>query len=109
MLTGNKDSLTNWVEQVGANDEIALSAGVTSALAPATTPYYATGQLSGYLGGMLDTAAYQNLINKDTQNVNQLLNAQLTGQLLVATLLLIGLIIYGISGSLSKRGKNKHS
>lgn len=109
VLTGNKESLTNWIEQVGTKSDVAISAGVTTALAPSASPYYATSQLSGYLGGLLDTAVYQDLIDDKTQNVSQLLNAQLLGQILVATILLVGLIIYGISGSLSKRGKSKRS
>ena len=109
VLTGNKDSLTNWIEQVGANDNIAISAGITTALVPSASPYYATGQLNGYLGGILDTAVYQDLIEETSDNVWQLLNAQVLGQLLVATLLLLALIIYGVSSSLSKRSKNKRS
>ena len=104
VLTGNKDSLTNWIEQVGGDDEVMMSAGVTTALAPAAAPYFATGQLSGYLAGMLDTAVYQDLSDGNIdQDVNKLLNAQLLGQLLTAIILLLGLIIYGVRG-LSKRG-----
>ena len=105
VLTSNKDSLTNWIEQVGGDDEILMSAGVTTALAPSASPYFATGQLSGYLAGMLDTAVYQDLSNGDiSDDVNELLNAQLLGQLLTAFILLLGLIIYGVRG-LSNRGK----
>ncbi len=105
VLTGNKDSLTNWIEQVGSDDEMSMTAGVTTALAPSASPYFATGQLSGYLAGTLDTAVYQDLSNGNiSENVTMLLNAQIVGQLFVAVVLFFGLIIYTLAG-LSKRGK----
>lgn len=106
VLTGNKDSLTNWIEQVGTDEEMLMSAGVTTSLSPSAAPYFSTKQLSGYLAGILDTAVYQEINNgQRTDNVDQLLNAQLLGQLFTAVILLMGLIIYGVRG-LSNRGKS---
>jgi len=60
LLTGERSSLVNWVEQVTASSQAPLVVGSTQALAPMVAPYYASGQVSGYLEGLPATIAYQN-------------------------------------------------
>jgi hypothetical protein len=96
VLTGDRDNLVNWIEQVGSVAvDVPIVAGVTQALTPLANGYAATGQLSGLLGGAPDTAAYEQLADLPASGVATHLNAQIFGQLLAGLLLLIGLLTYG--------------
>lgn len=104
VLTGDRDNLVNWVEQVGSvATDVTLVAGVTQALTPLAHSYATTGQLSGLLNGAPDAAKYQQLTGLPEGNVQVQLNAQIIGQLLAGLLLLIGLLVYGITGFINKR------
>lgn len=104
VLTGDRDNLVNWVEQVGqVAPSVPLVAGVTQALAPLTRSYASTGQITGLLGGAPDTVAYEQLIGQPTSGVAAQLNAQVIGQLLAAVLLIVGLVVYGTTGLVNGR------
>jgi hypothetical protein len=96
ILTGERDNLVNWIEQLAVYDQLTLAAGVTQSLRPIAAPYVASGQLEGLLSGMPDTAAYQtSLLGQAPDNgLTQQQNAQAAAQLVAALLLLTGLIIY---------------
>jgi hypothetical protein len=105
VLTGERDSLTNWLEQVAISNDIPVVAGVTQSLAPVALPYLDSAQLQGMIGGLPDTAVYQQtLLNQTPDNdIMRQLTAQTLAQLLAAVLLLIGGIIFG-TAHLLKRG-----
>ena len=106
VLTGERDSLVNWLEQVGRTSEAPLLAGITQSLGPVAAPYFASGQLQGMVVGMPDTAVYQQeYLSQPTAVVNQQLNAQALAQILVAALLLVGGLGYGAM-ALFERGKS---
>jgi Double zinc ribbon len=109
VLTADRDSLINWVEQVGSvATDVPIVAGVTQALAPLARSYATSGQLSGLLAGMPDAVAYEQLNDLPTDGLQAQLNAQMMGQLLAATLLLIGLLSYGTMGVINNpRRKNR--
>ncbi len=58
LLTGERDSLVDWIEQVDAIANVPLVAGVTRALLPVAAPYYGSGQIDGLLAGEPGAAAY---------------------------------------------------
>ncbi len=93
ILTGERASLVNWIEQVGAPGEVALVAGVTQALAPIAAPYAATDQLQGVVAGLPDTAVYAQLANAETQKIARQLNAQHMAQIVTVLLLLGGALL----------------
>lgn len=98
LLTGERNSLVNWVEQVGAATETPIVAGVTQALAPVAAPYAATGQLQGVLDGLPAVIAYADAFGT-TVNVEQARtqhNAQGLMQLVAAILLLIGAVVFAL-------------
>lgn len=108
VITGNRESLLNWVEQVGRRQDMPMVAGVTQGLVPLTDPYFASGQLSGILSGMPGTAVYQlNYTDNIAKPVNQEMNALLYAQILVVIFLIVGLIIYGTAGFTTKNKANK--
>ena len=108
LLTGDRDNLVNWIEQVGTVAvDVPLVAGVTQALTPLASSYASTEQLSGLLGGTPDAAAYEQLVNASSDAVRTQLNAQIFGQLLAGVLLLIGLIAYGTTGLMNNRRQKK--
>ncbi len=103
VLTGERDSLVNWLEQVGRSSKAPLVAGITQSLGPVAAPYFASDQLEGMIVGMPDTAVYQQtFLSKTTTAINKQLNAQALAQILVAVLLLVGGLWYGITGSVKE-------
>jgi hypothetical protein len=109
VLTGERDSLVNWLEQVGSQHDIPMMAGVTQSLGPVAAPYLNSGQLQGVIAGMPDTAVYQQLLQSSpSESVTSYLSAQTLAQLLAAALLLVGGLGYLITG-LFKQGKSKRA
>lgn len=106
VFTGQRDSLIQWVEQVGATTDIPVVVGITQALAPVAAPYYASGQLAGMIAGAPGTAVYDTLANGDG-NESQLLSTQLLsqtmGQIIIVAIFIAGLFIYGIIYPLANR------
>jgi hypothetical protein len=96
ILTGERDNLVNWIEQLAMYDNLTLAAGVTQSLRPVAAPYLATGQLAGLLSGLNDTITYQeSLLGQPAPApLAQQQNAQGMAQLVAALLLLAGLFIY---------------
>lgn len=104
VLTGDRDNLVNWIEQVGSvSEDLPMVAGVTQALTPLANSYVVTEQLNGLLGGAPDTVAYEQLADLPKSGVQSHLNAQIFGQLLAGVLLLVGLLTYGTKGLISNR------
>jgi hypothetical protein len=96
ILTGERDNLVNWIEQLAVYEEITLAAGVTQGLRPVAAPYVASGQLVGLLTGIGDVIAYQQSLLGQTPDNNLIRqqNAQSVTQLMAALLLLVGLVAY---------------
>ena len=108
VMTGDRDNLVNWVEQVGqVAPAVPLVAGVTQALAPLTHSYATTGQITGWLGGAPDAVAYAQLTGQPDSGMAAQLNAQVIGQLLAAVLLVVGLVVYGTTGLVNGRRPKK--
>lgn len=104
VLTGERNTLVNWVEQVGTNSEIPIVAAITQALAPVAAPYVATGQLEAVLAGTTADTVYEERFGPGLAGDGRRPFAvQPLAQLVAAALLLIGSLIYGISGTVSKR------
>lgn len=59
VLTDERDSLLNWIEQVQTTTDLPLVAGTTQTLGPVVAPYFASGQLAGAVIGVPDAAAYE--------------------------------------------------
>ncbi|MCP4426213.1 MAG: hypothetical protein GY803_17115, partial [Chloroflexi bacterium] len=104
VLTGERNSLVGWLEQVGRSNGAPIVAGVAQSLGPTAAPYFASSQLQGMIVGMPDTAVYQQMAqSQPTDSVIKQLSAQTLAQLLAAAVLLAGGLGYGVSG-LFKRG-----
>lgn len=104
VLTGERDSLVDWLEQVAMTSDVPVVAGVTQSLGPVAAPYLDSDQLQGMIAGLPDTAVYQQeLLNQPPDNnIMRQLSAQTLGQLLAATLLLAGGLVYGIANLIKR-------
>ncbi len=103
VLTSDRQSLVNWIEQVGASDDRPMVAGVTQALAPIAAPYFETQQLEGVLNGVPGTAVYEQTYFTGNPHTQSLFSAQVTAQMLLIVVLLLGALIYIISGMIERR------
>lgn len=108
VLTGERDSLVDWAEQATLSGEIPVVAGVTQSLVPVALPYLDTEQLWGMIGGLPDTAVYQQQLLNQTPDaaIMRQLSAQTLTQLLAAVLLLAGGLIFGIPHLLQRDGES---
>jgi hypothetical protein len=99
LLTGERASLVDWVEQVGVATEIPIIAGVTQALAPVAAPYAASGQLTSVLGGLPAVIAYADAFDTsaDLSQARAQLDIQGLIQFVAAILLLVGALVVGLS------------
>lgn len=98
VLTGERESLLNWIEQVGTATEIPLVVGTTQALAPVVQPYFGSGQVTGVIAGLPGAAAYEQTLTGQAGPVGRQLQAQLLAQLLIIIFLVIGAAYYGLTG-----------
>lgn len=105
ILTGDRDTLVNWIEQAGAVADVPLIAGSTQALQPVAAPYLASGQLQGALGSLEETAAYAQLTGstRGPTAAGQQAGAVNIARILSAALFLVGGLAYGIAGATSNR------
>lgn len=100
LLTGDRNSLLNWIEQVGAAGDVTLLVGITQALQPVAQPYLASGQVTGMLAGARDTAVYAAAADTTIgPNLQEQWNAQHLAQMLAAFLLIVGGIVFGLRGN----------
>ncbi|MFO7683863.1 MAG: zinc ribbon domain-containing protein [Chloroflexota bacterium] len=98
LFTGERSSLVNWVEQVGGASDVPLAVGATQALAPVVSPYYASGQVTGYLDGLPAAIAYKNAYQPaaETAAADAQYGAQSLVLLVTAVILLIGGLAFGL-------------
>lgn len=104
VLTGERDSLVNWIEQVGTPQvgtpsAIPMLVGIPQALQPVVTPYVASKQVSGVIGGLPETAVYAQTYQPTATTTT---SAQLNAQHLAQILVLVFLIIGGVSASFTR-------
>ncbi len=105
-LTGNANNLRWWVEQTTALEqdlerEIPLVAGVSAAIEPLVRPYYEmeSRQIDGLIVGLPGAFDYETRLNQSNGPAHIRLSGQLVGQVAVFTLILIGMLVYGLRRS----------
>jgi hypothetical protein len=95
--------MVNWVEQVGTPTDLPLVMGLTTAIAPLAAPYHDSGQITGMMMGLTETAVYQQEWQSTADNdILSRLNAQALLQLTAALLLIAGSIYYGVINAKKK-------
>jgi hypothetical protein len=104
LFTGNPNDLRWWVEQVTAvrrdlGQYPPLVTGVSAAIGPLARPYYLMNprQIDGLIIGLNGAADYELLLNIPDGPAHARLGGKLLGQLVVAALLLVGIVVYGLS------------
>jgi hypothetical protein len=94
VLTGERKSLVNWIEQVGPQSNAPMLAATTESLEPVAMSYVSSGQLEGTLSHLAALGRYEDTLPAATADAAQqrALNAQMLVQLLLVVLLLLGLV-----------------
>jgi hypothetical protein len=94
VLTGERKSLVNWIEQVGSQTGIPVVAGTTQSLEPVALSYMTSGQLEGVLSHSAAMGRYEDVLSEaaaDTAD-QRIITAQVLTQLLLVVVLLISLV-----------------
>ncbi|UCG23589.1 MAG: hypothetical protein JSW55_15805 [Chloroflexota bacterium] len=99
VLSADRDSLVGWVEQVGAQSDTTMIAGVTQGLGPVARPYLVSDQLAGLIEGMPIAAAYAETFQIDGDIAAEHLTSLVLAQWLVIGALLAGAIYFGLATS----------
>ncbi len=89
VLTGERDSLINWVEQVEARTTIPMLLGVTEALAPMAQPYVVSDQVDGVVAGLPAAATYEQAYQVEGSS-GRLFQAQTLARILAVAVIIIG-------------------
>ena len=110
VLTGERDSLINWFEQVGSQTEIPVVAGITQSLAPIAAPYQTAEQTSAVVAGFPSALSYEQLRLESKDSEPGLTNQKQMGAYVMAQWLVIilfsgGVIYYGIAGLVFSQNK----
>ncbi len=108
VLSGERDAIVNWIEQVGAQVEGPMISGITQAMSPVAAPYIASGQLDGLVGGLPAVAAIDNNVEEDDNFVAKAMNSITLSQWMAVIVLVIGALFYGLAG-LAPAGAKKQA
>jgi hypothetical protein len=104
IITGDRDSLINWVSQVGATTDLPLVVGVTQALAPVAAPFIASGELVGSLDGAPAVAAYsQQYADAGAEGHRERLSSQAVGVAVTVVVLVIANLFGGLAAIRASR------
>lgn len=96
VLSADRDSLVNWIEQVGTQNEISMVGGVTQSLAPIARPYLNSEQLTGLIEGAPVSLAYAGTAQDSEGNVTEQLASLVLAQWLIIIVLLAGALYFGV-------------
>jgi hypothetical protein len=96
VLTAERDSLVNWIEQVGTQKPVPIISGLTQALSPMASPYLASNQLAGSLAGMPAAAAVAQVPEDGPDLIGRALNSLTLAQWLSVVVLIAGALYFGI-------------
>ena len=96
VLSADRDSLANWLEQVGTQSDIVIVGGVTQALGPVARAYLASKQLSGLIEGMPVAVAYTGESATNGDAAAKHLTSLTLAQWLVIGALLAGAVYFGM-------------
>lgn len=108
VLSGERDAIVNWIEQVGAQVEVPMISGITQAMSPVAAPYIASGQLDGLVGGLPAVAAIDSNVEEDDNFVAKAMNSITLSQWMAVIVLIIGALFYGLAG-LAPAGAKKQA
>lgn len=108
VLSGERDAIVNWIEQVGTQVEGPMISGITQAMSPVAAPYIASGQLDGLVGGLPAVAAIDNNVEEDDNFVAKAMNSITLSQWMAVIVLIIGALFYGLAG-LAPAGAKKQA
>ncbi len=92
-----------WLIWAGGKYHERIIAGNTAIQAVLIYPYYQTGQLSGFLGGLKGAAEYERLIQHDGAGVRGM-DSQSTAHLLIVILIVVGNIGFMMQKRFTRRG-----
>jgi hypothetical protein len=106
ILTSDRNSLVNWIEQVETQNEAPVIAAVTQPLGPLTIPYLSSDQLEGSLNGIPAASAYEKRLRGLDGSAFQQFAAQTIVMWVVIITLVVAAVFYGITG-IAKRGPRK--
>ena len=98
VLSGERDAIVNWIEQVGSHVEVPMISGITQAMSPVAAPYVASNQLVGVVGGLPAVAAIDDNVDGDDNLVEKAMNSVTLAQWMAVIVLVIGALFYGLAG-----------
>jgi hypothetical protein len=99
VLTNRADDLRWWIEQTAILEEdLPLVAGVSAAIEPQVRPYYdmESPQIKGLVVGLAGAVDYESRMDWQDGPAHIRFSGQLAGQIAVAALFLIGMLVFGL-------------
>ncbi|UCC61835.1 MAG: hypothetical protein JSV36_13695, partial [Anaerolineae bacterium] len=92
-LAGDASTLRTWIEQITAQADRPVVAGVSAATAPYARPYLNSGQLRALLVGVPGAAEYEAQLGRSGRAIDSL-GSQVAAQAVVILLILLGNLVH---------------
>jgi hypothetical protein len=79
-----------WIEQVGSQYQVEITAAVSAAVEPTAIPYHNSGQLVGFISGLPGAAQYEKKTNMWLPQAIVSVDAQSVAHLAIVALIVLG-------------------
>jgi len=106
VVTANPANLRWWIEQTQMLDgDLPVAAGVGASLEPVAGPYFDghSRRLAGAVGGLAGAAYYEKTLLGLNGEATRRLDALAVGHVVIAGLIAVGAVVYGLGGAGRKR------
>jgi hypothetical protein len=88
-FSSGSPGIRQWLQQIQMRYKVRVVAGVTAVMAPDLYSFYQTGQIEGFLGGLVGAAEYEALVHRPGRAIAAM-NIQSLNHFLIVALVLIG-------------------
>ena len=98
-LTAGRPGIVEWLSQVQRQSNVTTMAGVTAVIAPELFPFFHSGQLTGFLDGLVGVAVYETELGHGDEQPSR----AMTVQSLVHYLLVLLIIVVNVDYLVKRR------
>jgi len=103
-LSAGSPGVREWLQQVQSRYKVRMVTGVTAVMTPDLYSFMQTGQIEGFLGGLVGAAEYENLLGRPGSGMAGM-GVQSIAHMLIVGFIFIGNVLYIMSIIKAKRAK----
>jgi hypothetical protein len=92
-ISSGSPGVRQWLQQVQSRYKVRMITGVTAVMTPDLYSFMQTGQLEGFLGGLVGAAEYENLLGRPGSGMGGM-GVQSLAHMLILGFIVIGNVLY---------------